>query len=69
MWPLIVGVVVLALVGLHYGTNANARFCLTHTCIANFSNGHGSIVQCEDGEWSRSGGLAGACSYHGGERP
>lgn len=61
--------VIVVLVGLGCGTNANgAGFCSTHTCIPNFGNGHGSIVQCNDGEWSHSGGLPGACSYHGGER-
>jgi hypothetical protein len=43
-------------------------FCSTHQCTGNFSNGNGYVVQCEDGEWSHSGGLSGACSYHGGER-
>lgn len=42
-------------------------FCSTHICIANFYNGRGTAVQCNDGEWSMSGGLRGACSYHGGE--
>ena len=42
-------------------------FCANHQCIANFSNGHGYIVQCADGEWSHSGGVSGACSEHGGE--
>jgi hypothetical protein len=44
-----------------------SSFCDTHTCIDNFYNGNGYIVQCADGEWSHSGGLPGACSYHGGE--
>jgi hypothetical protein len=44
-------------------------FCDTHDCIPNFDNGNGSIVQCEDGEWSHSGGISGACSYHGGVAP
>jgi hypothetical protein len=43
------------------------QFCSTHQCIENFPNGNGSIVQCQDGEWSHSGGLSGACSDHGGE--
>jgi hypothetical protein len=42
-------------------------FCDTNTCIDNFENGTGYIVQCADGEWSHSGGRPGACSYHGGE--
>jgi len=47
---------------------AGAEFCARHTCIANFDNGHGSIVQCADGEYSQSGGLPGVCSRHGGVR-
>jgi hypothetical protein len=43
---------------------ADAEFCTTHTCIPNFPNGSGYVVQCADGEWSHSGGLPGACSYH-----
>jgi hypothetical protein len=42
-------------------------FCASHACIDNFDNGSGYIVQCNDGMWSHSGGLQGACSYHGGE--
>ena len=42
-------------------------FCDTHACIDNFDAGGGYIVQCDDGMWSHSGGLSGACSYHGGE--
>lgn len=45
----------------------DAEFCTTHSCIENFPNGDGYIVQCSDGEWSHSGGLSGACSDHGGE--
>jgi hypothetical protein len=41
-------------------------FCDTHACIPNFENGTGSIVQCNDGMWSHSGGQPGACSDHGG---
>jgi hypothetical protein len=43
------------------------QFCSTHQCIENFPNGNGSIVQCQDGKWSHSGGLSGACSDHGRE--
>jgi hypothetical protein len=41
-------------------------FCDTHDCIPNFENGNGYPVQCADGSWSQSGGLQGACSWHGG---
>ncbi|MGH3262129.1 MAG: hypothetical protein ACRDNS_09060, partial [Trebonia sp.] len=34
----------------------DAQFCATHDCIESFSDGHGTIVQCTDGEWSHSGG-------------
>jgi hypothetical protein len=42
------------------------QFCDTHACIPSFEEGTGSIVQCADGMWSRSGGRPGACSHHGG---
>ena len=48
-------------------TDTTGDFCQTHTCIPNFSNGKGSIIECRDGEYSHSGGLPGACSDHGGE--
>ena len=41
-------------------------FCDTHACINNFWDGNGSVVQCADGMWSHSGGMSGACAYHGG---
>jgi hypothetical protein len=45
----------------------DAQFCSTHTCIPNFPDGSGIVVECNDGQWSHSGGLSGACSHHGGE--
>jgi hypothetical protein len=48
-------------------TTSSADFCSTHDCIGSFSEGRGSIVQCADGTWSHSGGVQGACSWHGGE--
>jgi hypothetical protein len=45
----------------------DTQFCSSHTCIANFPNGSGTVVECNDGQWSHSGGLSGACSHHGGE--
>lgn len=58
---------ILAACGSQSGTGANSDFCSTHTCIGNFDNGNGYVVQCADGTWSHSGGESGACSYHGGE--
>ena len=49
-------------------TGTPANFCTTHQCIASFDEGHGTIVQCADGEWSHSGGRPGVCSRHGGPR-
>ena len=49
-------------------TSTPANFCTTHQCIASFGEGHGTIVQCADGEWSHSGGRPGVCSRHGGPR-
>ena len=50
-----------------FSHSGDAQFCASHECIANFSNGHGEVVQCKDGKWSHSGGLSRACSDHGGE--
>jgi hypothetical protein len=36
--------------------------------IPNYANGNGYRVQCEDGMYSHSGGIQGACSGHGGLR-
>jgi hypothetical protein len=49
-------------------SSAPADFCTTHNCIPSFAEGHGTIVQCADGEWSHSGGRPGVCSRHGGPR-
>ena len=49
------------------GGHSHASFCDTHDCIPSFDEGQGYIVQCQDGEWSHSGGIQGACSGHGGE--
>jgi hypothetical protein len=52
------------------GSSSHANdtgFCSSHDCIESFSDGNGYVVQCADGAWSHSGGLAGACSDHGGE--
>ncbi len=43
-----------------------AAFCTYFSCINNFFNGRGYVVECHDGEYSKSGGVKGACSFHGG---
>jgi hypothetical protein len=49
-------------------SGGESGFCSEHTCIPNYPNGRGYPVECADGEWSKSGGIQGACSGHGGER-
>jgi hypothetical protein len=49
------------------GVSSGGDFCSTHTCIGDWDNASGYIVQCSDGTWSHSGGASGACSWHGGE--
>jgi len=41
--------------------------CSYFNCIANFPNGRGYMVECQDGTYSMSGGISGACSHHDGE--
>jgi hypothetical protein len=47
--------------------NPPAAFCRYFSCIPNFPNGTGYVVECQDLMYSLSGGNRGACSYHGGE--
>jgi hypothetical protein len=47
-----------------------ATFCSYFSCVHNFANGHGYVVKCKDTMYSKSGGIQGACSSHGGvQRP
>jgi hypothetical protein len=41
-------------------------FCSYFSCIKNFWNGVGYVMECQDGMYSKSGGRSGSCSYHGG---
>jgi hypothetical protein len=46
------------------------NFCAYFACIGNFWNGRGYVEECQDGMFSKSGGIQGSCSYHGGnQRP
>jgi len=49
-------------------TAPEADVCTYFDCIANFHNGHGYMVECDDLTYSMSGGRPGACSYHHGEK-
>jgi hypothetical protein len=41
-WWVILGIVVTIGVGVHYATDSNARFCITHTCVGDFGSSSGS---------------------------
>ncbi len=47
-------------------TNPPTDFCTYFPCIASFATGTGYVVECADGNYSRSGGVTGVCSTHGG---
>jgi hypothetical protein len=64
----LIAVAVSAVGGGASGSDRPASFCDRPDCIPSFYEGSGSIVQCADGQWSRSGGNQGACSHHGGVR-
>jgi hypothetical protein len=42
------------------------EFCSYFSCIGNFWNGRGYVIQCRDEMYSKSGGIQGSCSHHGG---
>jgi hypothetical protein len=45
-----------------------SSFCSYFNCIASFwKSTNGYVDECKDGTYSHSGGVQGACSYHGGE--
>ncbi len=46
--------------------NPPAGFCSVFSCIANFLNGKGYVVECRDARYSLSGGRRGVCSHHHG---
>lgn len=48
-------------------TSPPSDICNYFSCIDNFGNGNGYMVECNDGMYSMSGGIDGACSDHGGE--
>jgi len=47
-------------------TSPAADICQYFTCISSFWSGTGYVVQCVDGDLSKSGGHTGVCSQHGG---
>jgi hypothetical protein len=50
-------------------TSPPSDFCGNYfQCIASFWNGRGYVEQCVDGKFSKSGGIQGSCSQHGGNK-
>ena len=47
-------------------SNPASDVCDYFNCIASFWNGSGYMVECNDGDYSMSGGIRGACSDHQG---
>lgn len=43
-----------------------AAFCNYFPCIGSFWNERGYVMECQDGDYSQSGGIQGSCSQHGG---
>lgn len=43
-----------------------SNFCSYFNCISSFWNGSGYVEECVDGTYSKSGGISGSCSHHGG---
>jgi hypothetical protein len=48
-------------------TSPPANFCIYFSCITNFRNGQGYVVECQDGAFSLTGGVAGSCADHKGD--
>jgi hypothetical protein len=40
------------------------NFSSWFACIGNFWNGRGYVIRRENGEFNKSGGIQGSCSYH-----
>jgi hypothetical protein len=54
--------------GGNFITNPPSNFCAYFGCIANFSSGRGYVEECNDNLFSKSGGISGSCSHHGGNQ-
>ncbi len=49
-------------------SNSPSSFCSYFACIASFWNGRSYVIECQDSDYSKSGGIRGSCSHHGGDR-
>jgi hypothetical protein len=47
-------------------TGPPSTFCDYFDCISSFWNGRGYVEECQDTRYSKSGGIRGSCSQHGG---
>lgn len=47
-------------------SSPSSNFCSSFNCIASFWSGRGYVMECADLTYSKSGGIRGSCSYHGG---
>ena len=47
--------------------NPPSAFCSYFACIPSFGNGNGYVMECADSMFSKSGGIQGSCSRHGGD--
>ena len=51
----------------HTISSPPSNFCSYFTtCISSFWSGNGYVEECQDGSYSKSGGISGSCSHHGG---
>ena len=51
----------------NYITLPPANFCIYFSCITNFRAGQGYVIECNDGAFSLTGGVAGSCADHKGD--
>ena len=51
----------------NYITNPPSNFCSYFTCISDFWGGHGYVVECQDGKYTKLGGLRNPCMHHNGD--
>ncbi len=52
----------------NYITEPPSNFCSYFTCISDFWSGHGYVVECQDGKYTKLGGLRGPCWHHAGDQ-
>ncbi len=48
-------------------TTPPSNFCSYFACISDFWSGHGYVVECQDGKYTKLGGLRNPCMHHDGD--